>query len=125
MARGRGKTDRAEPEDDAVPLRRHQSVCFSPGHPLASHADSPEVMARRRIIARTNPWGGGGTAPLQCLPGGVRSAVGTLTSPGEVRIYATASETRQEALKIKQERSQLASTLRFIDRKMLNDRWSL
>lgn len=35
------------------------------------------------------------------------------------------SETRQEALKIQQERSQLAAHLGFIDRKMLRDRWSL
>lgn len=78
-------------------------------------------------------WGAAGALRLQVSPTGCqfwqwahsRFLWARYVSMRQPLTITVTSETQQEALKIKQQRSPSASNLGFIDRKMLNDRWSL
>lgn len=100
---------------------------------LSYHKSSPKVMGERERPGGSVGWGGvrvnaaaGASQWMAVLAAGLLtfSLMRNVCMRQPLPITAT-SETRQEALKIQHERSQLAAHLGFIDGKMLHDRWSL
>ena len=103
---------------------------------LSDHTNSPTMKGQTSIIGKANSQRGGmweENNPQQVSPSGCQFRQWNRSlflqaryiSARQPLTITTTSETRQEALKIKHHESRLASNLEFIDRKMLNDRWSL